>query len=144
MIADTFFLDNNVWNNLIESNQFTEEQLGQARQSLVEGVQQREWEVVCSLPVLQEAMRTHRENPLKYEAMKKLIFDVVGNKWLFPLNERYVAELYNGGRLPHTTRYISRDKRRQIERLVNSKKDIFDIGEAAYKEGLTFKRSKKL
>lgn len=134
-----FFLDTHIWNYLVEHSSYSDAQLQQARKRLIEGVQQSDWEVVCSLPVLQEVMRVHRNDPQKYDAIKDLVFGTVGNRWLREIKERYVAELYNGGLLPSTGVYLNREKRKQIERLVNNKKDVVEVGDLTYKEGLDFK-----
>src|ERR1700753_3792000 len=133
-MASILFLDTHAWNYLVENPNYTDDQLQQVRERLIEGVQQGDWEVVCSLPVLQEIIRVHRNDPQQYEAIKDLVFKTVGNRWLRELKERYVAELYNGGLLPPTGVYLNRDKRKQIERLVNRKKDIIDVGDITYKE----------
>lgn len=63
----------------------------QARERLVEGVQNGKWEIVCSLPVLQEILGVYRNNSEKYEAIRSLVFTVVGRRWLIEIKERYVA-----------------------------------------------------
>lgn len=135
----TLFLDNNIWNYLVESNLYSDNQLQQARERLLEGVQQGDWEIVCSLPVLQEVIRVYRNDPKKYESIKNLVFEVVGNRWLIEIKERYVAELYNGELLAFTARYLDREKRRSMERLVNKKKDVIEVGDIVYQEGIDFK-----
>ncbi|MEK7153118.1 MAG: hypothetical protein AAB834_04165 [Patescibacteria group bacterium] len=135
----TLFLDTHMWSYLVESKKYSDDQLRQARERLVEGVKRGDWEIVCSLPVLQEIIRVYRNDPQKYEAIKGLVFKTVGHRWLLDLKQRYVAELYNGGLLLPPGIYINREKRKQIERLANNKKDVIDVGDITYKEGLDFK-----
>lgn len=135
----TMFFDTNIWNYLIKNSQHTEAQMLQARERLVEGVRNGEWEVICSLSVLQEILGTYRKDPIKYEAIRSLVFTVVDNRWLLEIKERYVAELLNGGLMLPTSRYIGRENRRKIERLASNKKDIIDIGDITHKEALEFK-----
>lgn len=135
----TLFLDTHIWNYLVEKPEYTAEQLQQARERLIDGVKQGNWAIVSSLPVLQEVLAVYRQQPEKYKAIKALLFDAVTHRWLIELKDRYVAELHNGGLLLPTSRYLDREKRRKIKRLVDNKKDVVDVNEATYQEAQDFK-----
>jgi hypothetical protein len=79
------------------------------------------------------------QNPEKYEQMRKLVFDVVGNHWLLPLDERYVREITYGGPLPETSRYVSRNIRRKIKRLACNRSQVNDVADATHVEVESFK-----
>ncbi len=132
-------MDTHIWNYLVEHPNQTAVQLQQARESLLEGIREDKWEVICSLPVLQEILATYRVNPTKFKAINDLLFQAVQNHWLIELKERYVRELYNRGLLESTGRYLGRDKRKKIKILANNKKDITDINEITHQEGVDFK-----
>lgn len=135
----TLFLDTNIWNLLVENSGYNSDQLRRASDSLIGGAREGEWQIVCSLPVLQEILATYRENPTKFKAINSLLFRAVQNHWLIELNERYVRELHTGGLLETTGRYIDREKRRKIETLASKKKEITDINELTHQEGVAFK-----
>jgi hypothetical protein len=135
----TIFFDTQIWNYLVAHDDYSDDQLLKARGRLVEGVQRGEWEIVCCLPVLQELLATYRKLPAKYEAIKALLFEVVQNWWLKEIKERYVLELYSGGRLAPAGCYLDRELRRKVAALSNKKKDVVEINEVTHQEGLAYK-----
>lgn len=134
------FLDNQIWNYLIDGNStYNEDQLLRTREQLASGIKVGAWEVICSLSVLQEVLGTYRKKPDKCMSMKNLVFSIVGDRWLPDIKERYVGELHRGGLLPQTKRYISRENIRNIKDLVGNIEEIIDINDATHKEALRFK-----
>jgi hypothetical protein len=102
-------------------------------------VRNEEWQIVCSVPVLQEVMRTYHRRPGKYDEMRNLVFDAVNTGWLIDLNFRYIAELHNKGPLPITDRYLNREKRKQAKHLSAKRRVLLEVDEIAYSEALNFK-----
>lgn len=135
----TIFLDTHIWNYLFERPKYSDDQLRQARERLLEGVRNGEWEVVCSLPILQEILAIYREKPEKFEVINSLLFEAVKNHWLIELKERYVSELQSGGLLKQTDRYLDRANRRKIAALASKKKDVANINDITHQEGIDFK-----
>ncbi len=91
------------------------------------------------MPVLQEILAIYRNEPSKFEAINKLLFEAVQNHWLVDLKERYIRELSSGGLLKPTERYLDRRTRRCITSLASNKKDVAKINDIAYQEGIDFK-----
>jgi hypothetical protein len=143
MTAQRIFLDTQQWNYLVEGRDGVAVDVATVRESLKRMVEQGKLVVVGSLPLLQELMGAAPQNPGKYEQMRKLVFDVVGNHWLLPLDERYVREITYRGLLPETGRYVSRDRRRKIERLSRKRSQVSEIADATHSEVEKFKREQE-
>jgi hypothetical protein len=111
----TIFLDTQQWNYLLAKPGHSDDELTVARGQLINQVTSGALIVVGSLPLLQELMGVAVKDQGKYEQLRQLVFAVVGNRWLLPLNERYVGEIVRGGLLPESGRYIRRPTRRKIE-----------------------------
>ena len=134
------FLDTNQWNYLFESEKLSDTELRDFRERLAKKVREGEIEIVASLPVLQEIVSMARRLPEKYQQVSNYMFKIVGNKWLHPLNERYAKEVMTGEALEPTSRYLSRDMRRQIQRSASRNRDITEVGDETYKSQLDYKK----
>ncbi len=139
MPPTTIFLDTQQWNYLVAKTGYSDDSLTIARQQLTERVKSGELIVVGSLPLLQELMGVAVKDPIKWERLRQLVFDVVGNRWLLPLNERYVREIARGGLLTESERYVRRPERRKIERISRKLAQAIDIADATHGEVSTFK-----
>jgi hypothetical protein len=69
--------------------------------------------------------------------MSELLFEVVGKRWLIPLNRRYLQEAASGGMLPEADRYLERSTRRKLRSLSTS--TLREIGDETYLQGQRFK-----
>jgi hypothetical protein len=135
----TIFLDTQQWNYLLAKPGHSDDELTVARGQLINQVTCGALIVVGSLPLLQELMGVAVKDQGKYEQLRQLVFAVVGNRWLLPLNERYVGEIVRGGLLPESGRYIRRPTRRKIEQLSRKPSQVVNIADATHGEVSTFK-----
>src|SRR5688572_1011693 len=82
--VDRLFLDTNQWNYLVDHQDHDPGFLQGVRDQLKKSVRGHAIEVVGSLPLLQEIIRTDQSNPAKYSAMRDLAFDTVQHRWPKP------------------------------------------------------------
>jgi hypothetical protein len=133
-LVERLYLDTNQWNHLVQHVDFSPGTLSQARVDLRRAVGDGQFEVVGSLPLLQEVVETYPALPDKYEAMCAEMFEVIAHRWLKPLDQRHVAEANNAGLLSDPNRYLSRDIRRKLTALARRRADIEWIAERTHEE----------
>ncbi len=136
-MTTAIYLDNNEWNYLFSHGRYSETSLATIRRQLMKRVADGQIRVVASLPLFQEIVRTERRAPRKYEVMSQLLFNVVGERWLIPLNQRYLQEAASGGVLPEARRYLERSTRRKLRSLSTS--TLREIGDEMHLQGKRFK-----
>ena len=139
----TFFIDTNIWNYLIDSQYYTENQLVQVKKMLINGIEDQRWEVVCSLTVCQEILATYSQNTQKFNDMCDLLFKFVGKHWILPFEERYILEFNRGRVLNSTERFLNRKRRKEIEKLIKNKINIININEIAHETRVYSKEQKE-
>jgi hypothetical protein len=138
-ICPYLFLDTQQWNYLLSKEGYSAHDLATAREQLIRRVKAKELIVVGSLPLLQELMGTATNNPAKYEQLRQLAFEVVQHRWLCPLNQRYVAELLQGGRLPENGCYLGRPERRKLQTIGRKSSQVRAVADETHEEFNRFK-----
>ncbi len=100
-------------------------------------------EVVGSLDLLQELIAAIPRAGKKSQRMMDLFFKLVGHRLLLPLSERHAKEAMGGGLLSEDDRYLSRDVRRDVRRLAQNGRDVFEFAEALFREKIAFLEGEK-
>jgi hypothetical protein len=137
--VDRLFLDTNQWNYLVDHQDHDPGFLQGVREQLKKSVRVHGIEVVGSLPLLQEIIRTDLSNPAKYSAMRDLAFDTVQHRWLKPIDQRQIAEAVAGGVPDDSNRYLSRDARRRVEAIAVKQRTIKLVADRTHEEITQFK-----
>ncbi|HVM04724.1 MAG TPA: hypothetical protein VM242_06095 [Acidimicrobiales bacterium] len=95
-------------------------------------------EVVGSLDLLQEVIEAFPQAGKKARRMVDLFFKLVGDRLLLPLSERHRQETSTGGVLSEEDRYLSRELRRDVRRLAQSGRDVFELANELHREKVAF------
>ena len=130
-------LDNQQWNYLAAPGEYPDG-AGLDADDLGDAVRCGEIEVVGSIDILQEIIESARTRAVKYGRMIGLFFEFVGRRVLIPLNDRHPREAGDGGLLSDGRGYLSRDDRRQLERLANNRRDVVHVADDLYAEKTSF------
>jgi hypothetical protein len=75
--------------------------------------------------------------------MRDLLFDVTGNRWLLPLNERYCREAGAGGALSQSDCYLDSATRRSVESLSTRNEGTSSIADQTYEQTNQFKQQEE-
>lgn len=137
--VDRLFFDTNQWNYLVDHQAHDPGFLQGLRDQLKNSVRVHAIEVVGSLPLLQEIIRTDLSNPAKYSAMRDLAFDTVQHRWLKPINQRQIAEAGASGVQDASNRYLSRDARRRVQAMAVKQRTIKLVTDRTREEITQFK-----
>ena len=95
-------------------------------------------EVMGSLDLLQEVIEAVQQAGKKARRMVDLFFKLVGYRVLLPLSERHPREASTGGVLSEEDRYLSRELCRDVRRLAQSGRDVFELADELYREKVAF------
>lgn len=128
MSGPRFFLDTHEWNHLLLGHPSLS--VGQAealRQHLIAKAQRDRPVALGSPSLLQELLPLQRSNPDLYTRLVRLLFAVVGQNWLRPLNELHVAEATHGGRLGGRAPFLPIGTRRRMRELTESPADVLAV-----------------
>ena len=108
-----------------------------------EAAKTRHIEVVGSLDLLQEVIEAAPRTGKKSRRMVDLFFKLVGHRLLLPLSQRHLQEAVAGGVLSEEDRYVSRELRRDVRRLAQSGRDVFELADELYREKVAFLEAEK-
>lgn len=109
-----------------------------ALRRVLQAVKTRHIEVVGSLDLLQEMIEATPRAGKKSRCMVDLFFKLIGDRLLLPLSERHPKEAVTGGTLSEEDRYLSRERRRDVRRLAQSGRDVFELAEELHREKVAF------
>lgn len=123
------FLDNNVWNDLIDHPEgaLTVDLLLRAFRS-------GHMAVVGTLELEEELLGAARRKPAKFRKMRQLYYKLTSSRILLPQRERHNAETLHGGRLPLGQRYLSRSLQRRRRELMTRLGDVLSIGDEVHEK----------
>lgn len=128
------FLDNNAVSTLVSRH------YRDAGSSLIAKAIAGRIEVVSSLPLLQEVMRTHDVHGERYRRMRNFLFSVTRHCWLWPLNERADREAVAGGPLVGPGRFLGPTRIAELERISMDAAGLSRINEVTHRDGNQYKK----
>lgn len=119
------FLDNNVWNMLVEHAELNVDEL-------VKAYHAERIEIVGTMELHEEIIGTARRKPAKYNALRPVWRKLVGKRNLLQLKERHKSELTHGGTLSGALRYQSSTQHLGTRHLLNERAAIDQINDIVY------------
>lgn len=129
-------LDTNVFGDLIEWDQADPTPIRDRLIAASNG------NLVCvqgSLEVFAEATRVFRSRPGHFRKIAELLFQLVGDRWMLPLLERWQPELAQPGLLADRALYLNLGQRRRLSNLNNRDRAIDSIAEEIARQAAQYK-----